>query len=494
MVSCEQTFVRDENPLLEFDNTNYPKLEEGYLYLGESITEQRLALKYKNGLGRNVEISMDTTFGVYAESFSTTLDQDEGYIILPLKGTPTEHGLHTLKVRITYGDFTLFCSKDVGVRNGSVPDVEMTEGNQTLKGSLISGFPASTTEFSFPYMNGWGRNAYVSFSCIEDEGLNSGPIAYELAPDGTTSTLIVPLPGKCTISGLITITASIFFEDDEENMYSYDFKDLEVLEPIIFEQETISHEQIITDRNRLMSNPESIETKVFTYKTVFVDMDGNGYVSGNHEIWLDRNLGATSTDVNSPESYGFYYQGSRNAPGYVHLSEKEVGPDTEKKMGTYYIGEKYGVNTMSWFNSLPASIANIPLVDENGMVIKKNGIIVNPTIPVQALKVGPNNPCPYGYRPPTKSEIDKLMAYLGQNPSSYTSSVLRLPLTGAYLGNETLVNAGAMGYYWGVAEKWVNIWSMQIEAKGVKIIKPHRAQARCIRCIKAKPEELATYE
>ena len=141
------------------------------------------------------------------------------------------------------------------------------------------------------------------------------------------------------------------------------------------------------------------------------------------KTWMDRNLGATKVAVTSTDAdaYGDLYQWGRLADGH----QCRNSGTTARSSTTDIPGNaNFIINTQNWRNP-----GNDLLWD--GV----NGI---------------NNPCPSGYRLPTKAEwIAEYSTWVTQNIAGAFSSTLKLTATGfreKSNGNINLV--GTRGHYW----------------------------------------------
>jgi|GEM_PF-1135764 Fibrobacter succinogenes major domain (Fib_succ_major). len=153
-------------------------------------------------------------------------------------------------------------------------------------------------------------------------------------------------------------------------------------------------------------------------------------------FFLDRNLGATSTDVSTSDSWGDLYQWGRATDGH----EKRYSDTT---LTLSHIGEVHH---------------NRFIVDER----KSNDWLTWSDNDLWNEKGGVNNPCPCGYRLPTSKEWKALLD-LGYEVKKSTSGYyylsidngkLLLPsggLRSAWTGN--FQHMGTRGYYWAADAK-----------------------------------------
>jgi len=455
-VSCETELYRDSEPLLTFENN----LIDKQLTVGYEINNVNYILYYRNGLNRTVTVSVPETNKIYADPFQLTLENDEGEIVIPLKGKPDLEGTMTLQAEVTYGIFNIFPKRDIGIRPQNMTPVEYAD-DPVLEGLLYEDVISKNCFIKLAYNNGWTRKITAKISCPQDAGLNS-EYTTELNITAQPDILSIPVSGRPQKSGLVDL--QLMLEDEDGQELAFAFTDIFVGQVIPFVEETVSHRIIITDRNDLMAGATP-EYREFTYKTIFVDLNGDGYVSDNSEIWLDKNVGATSDNVNLPESYGFYYQAARNAPGWVDNSQT----------GSTYPGE-LKLNNANWFNGTGQDV------------------VINNQITVMSGKIGPYNPCPYGFRPPSQAELNALNTFLQNNPSNFNGEILKMPFAGGYLANTntTLQNAGTYGYYWGRPVDNNQVVGLYLTTN-VNIANRAKGMALCVRCVKAKESELATY-
>lgn len=155
----------------------------------------------------------------------------------------------------------------------------------------------------------------------------------------------------------------------------------------------------------------------------------NTVTSSTGKIWMDRNLGATraATDYTDASSFGDLYQWGRAADGHQLLNSP---------------------TTATQFSSTTTNNGNF-VSAASGLAIKD---WINPsnTNLWQGVN-GINNPCPKGFRIPTKQEwSDESTTWGSQDATGAYASPLKLPYYNnlrCYYGNGTYAQVGAV-YYW----------------------------------------------
>jgi uncharacterized protein (TIGR02145 family)/prepilin-type N-terminal cleavage/methylation domain-containing protein len=188
--------------------------------------------------------------------------------------------------------------------------------------------------------------------------------------------------------------------------------------------------------------------------------------------WLDRNLGATQVAslYNDTASYGHYYQWGRYADGHqIKDSTSITGPVNTDTPGSSFV-KVANANPWDW------------------------------RAPAQTLWLGvdgKNNPCPSGFRIPTKDELAHLFSHInnfttatcGSTSSCLTTAVgssLKLP-SGGYrdYSSAGLGSQGSTGYYWSSTVSGVYAYSPVFNATSVyPTYGNYRAYGLSVRCLK----------
>ncbi len=203
----------------------------------------------------------------------------------------------------------------------------------------------------------------------------------------------------------------------------------------------------------------SQSTSTFTFNEV---------VSPTTRIWMDRNLGASrvATSIGDALSYGDYYQWGRGADGHEKITSTTSGV----KLAANYNSSQFITNANLFENWLAVDNFNL----------------------WQGLN-GANNPCPQGFRIPTKQEwLDEIATWTNNGSASPTAiggfnSVLKLPIAGKRFFRDALLTyPGVEGNYWSsTRDSYSNIYFLQSRINYAVVISSESlASGHCIRCIK----------
>jgi hypothetical protein len=154
----------------------------------------------------------------------------------------------------------------------------------------------------------------------------------------------------------------------------------------------------------------------------------NTVTSSTGKIWMDRNLGATraATSNTDASSFGDLYQWGRSSDGHQLYNSTTTSTQfstTTTNNGNYVAAS--GTNLRDWL------------------------VTSDPTL-WQGVN-GVNNPCPKGFRIPTKQEwADESATWSSQDANGAYASALKLPYVNnlrCYFGSGVYAQVGAV-YYW----------------------------------------------
>lgn len=191
------------------------------------------------------------------------------------------------------------------------------------------------------------------------------------------------------------------------------------------------------------------------------------------KTWMDRNLGATqvATSSTDADSYGDLYQwGKAQAFTSAYNTANNIaGPvDDTAAAGTSFItkiGDWLSTNTTS------------QVVNDARWNSGTEGVPV---------RVAANDPCPAGYRIPTKAELNaELLVFATNNAAGAWGSVLKLPVAGFRRNSSgALTNLGSYGYYWSSTVGGINAVRLLFGGANANMDANPRANGFSVRCIK----------
>lgn len=195
-----------------------------------------------------------------------------------------------------------------------------------------------------------------------------------------------------------------------------------------------------------------------------------GTVSHNGECWLDRNLGASrvATAYNDSSAYGHLFQWGRCADGHQITS-----------------------------SSLYTGPVSTPTCNGSGQVWNGKFIIIaSDAYPYDWISPqnnnlwqgvsGQNNPCPSGWRIPSRDEWQtELNSWSQKNWNGAFNSPLKLTAAGRRnWGSGAPGNQGERGEYWSYGLKGTDIYSLYFDSDEAYESYGRRVIGYSVRCIK----------
>ncbi|MCI5223617.1 MAG: hypothetical protein D3924_13340, partial [Candidatus Electrothrix sp. AR4] len=184
--------------------------------------------------------------------------------------------------------------------------------------------------------------------------------------------------------------------------------------------------------------------------------------SGTGKVWMDRNIGAAhvATAIVDTPAYGDLYQWGRGADGHQLRS----GGITVALSG----GDTPGHDNF-------ITIVNSPWDWRTPQ---------NPTLWQGAS--GINNPCPTGFRVPTKFEWQAEIDHYGTDYTALYNSPPKLPAAGYRDNQGNIIGEGTTGAYWSSSiQAPFYSWYMKFEPGSLSAVTNYyRADGFSIRCVK----------
>lgn len=190
--------------------------------------------------------------------------------------------------------------------------------------------------------------------------------------------------------------------------------------------------------------------------------------SATGRIWMDRNLGASqvATSVTDAEAYGDLYQWGRLTDGH----------------------EKYTTETTTTLSTTDAPGHGSLILNSVSPYDWRNPQNDN----LWQGATGTNNPCPSGFRLPTRAEWEtEIASWSSQDANGAFSSPLKLVMAGYRFGTEPppggiFSSQGTYGYYWSstVNVNGTDADYMYFSSVEAAMDYAHRVQGSSVRCIK----------
>lgn len=193
--------------------------------------------------------------------------------------------------------------------------------------------------------------------------------------------------------------------------------------------------------------------------------DTDVYSPATGRVWMDRNLGASRVARSSTDSlaYGDYYQWGRNSDGHEkHDSSVELGPVLAGSEGDKFITTNK--EPYDWLKIQDNTRWNVG-TEENPIKTK-------------------NDPCPVGYRIPTKKEWQyELSSWEIKNMMGAFKSPLKLTLSGYRSHRDTEGEKGSRGLYSSSFATSSRTHFLHLDNNIAKPWSANRSQAFAVRCI-----------
>ncbi|MCI5158147.1 MAG: hypothetical protein D3906_06835, partial [Candidatus Electrothrix sp. AUS1_2] len=186
-------------------------------------------------------------------------------------------------------------------------------------------------------------------------------------------------------------------------------------------------------------------------------------------MWLDRNLGAAQVATSSTDAaaYGDYFQWGRGADGH----EKKTSSTTT----TLSSGDNPGHGDFITTNAAPN---NWRETQNDNLWQGVNGI---------------NNPCPAGFRVPTKTELEtEVASWSSQNTAGAFASPLKLTAVGYRHWDGSIREVGLKADYWSSTVGGTQAYNLFFGDSTTQVGTNNRAYGFNVRCIKDMPVSTVT--
>lgn len=266
---------------------------------------------------------------------------------------------------------------------------------------------------------------------------------------------------------------NVHIDKEEEGTFTYAISDIDsiyidlnTLEKIIVFKDATVESHLLSEVNEAtFSQPSFHSNSSFCDGVPTAVVDVLNPVTG--KIWMDRNLGASraATSATDTEAYGDLYQWGRRADG--HQCRNSVITASTSSTNTPNHGDFIIANNVPFDWRAPQN---------NNLWQGVNGV---------------NNPCPEGYRPPTRPELlEERASWENTNTNGAYNSPLKFTRAGGRDRiNGPLIDVGSRGYYWTstTADEFTSAQSthrLRIDGGGSFFSTLGRANGYSIRCIK----------
>jgi uncharacterized protein (TIGR02145 family) len=252
-------------------------------------------------------------------------------------------------------------------------------------------------------------------------------------------------------------TSGINLNSSIDNFYIGSYGSSNGQNPFSFLNGNVSQASIY---NRALTAAEVLQN----YNTLQPRFAISEVTSATGRIWMDRNLGATRVATNSidSDSFGDLYQWGRGVDGH----QLRTSGSTNTLSSTDLPGnDNFIIVTNSDFPFDWRSTRN------NNLWQGINGV---------------NNPCPAGFRLPTKAEWEaEFASWSSQDTAGAFASPLKLTVAGfRWRQNGSILDLNDWGRYWSSTVTGDFSYDLTFNTNSAGMINEGRAEAVSVRCIK----------
>ena len=212
---------------------------------------------------------------------------------------------------------------------------------------------------------------------------------------------------------------------------------------------------------------------VFCNNVVTAVVDVTNPITG--KTWMDRNLGASrsATSITDAQAYGDLYQWGRRADGHQCRNSTTITTTSSTDQtghGNFIIVPNRDQGDKDWRTTV-----------NNNLWQGVNGV---------------NNPCPQGYRIPTRNELNsEMLSWNNQNTQAAYQSVLKLTTAGRRDFNTGKVEldpwriGSVYGSYWTTDDHTFHVYdavraTLYIQNSDVYMYLGYKSEGLSVRCIK----------
>lgn len=400
-----------------------------------------------------------------------------------LIGTPSTTGPLTA----VWSKMSLNCTKTFNIRNG---DAHFTLPYTTVVLSVNDGSPlldiqgvvdneANRITVAIPYTEGsGGYDAYVGDYTPFNDGTGE--------PGENNSFRLKYPSGTFSDSGSISATIEVD-GDGTFNAKQLEFEVQKTIATLDFKVNGNSKGHVKLDVSGGIRDRNFTDTN---HRFVYIPVSA---ADGN--IWLNNNLGANYSNVNhaqfNPTKQALVYNDSNGYGALFQWGRYADGHEAMDFLGATVGNPQTATLITNHATSINPNTAAFYAGDDSPVTQDFNWLDfgVSPNSVEDALwqgVSGTNNPCPQGYRLPTKIEMTNLIdAEAIINRTTAANSALALPSQGTRLYTNGAVNSvGSLGRYWTSSIGGANAYYYDFNGSGVSGSYTYRATAAAVRCLK----------
>lgn len=231
----------------------------GTFRIGQAIANGNIALHYTSYANQEVTVSADEVSGISIAEFTASLPAapSGGTLDVPVTGTPSDYGTKTLKITMTQGDNTYTADIPVEIAG----DIALDAAGSTVTGTLSKGVELSDVKIALHYTAAEEQQATISIDLTNGINCSAFDAALPAAEDGTVD---VPLSGTPVSDGVTNLVVIVKIGSTN---YTATI-------PVT----------VRSDVPGIPFEPETFTYQGLEYTTIFIDVNGNGYVDPGRRL------------------------------------------------------------------------------------------------------------------------------------------------------------------------------------------------------------------